>query len=58
MFESKLHATSDDEFKTNVDALIDNKLVKHKNLQEQSSFYWSEIELGTVKFDKKLRLLN
>ena len=47
-----------DEFKTNVDALIDNKLEKPKNLQEQSSFYWSEIELGTVKFDKKLRLLN
>jgi insulysin len=53
MFESKLHAMSDDEFKTNVDALIDNKLEKHKNLQEQSSFYWSEIELGTLKFDRK-----
>ena len=40
-------------FQTNVDALINNKLEKHKNLQEQSSFYWSEIELGTLKFDKK-----
>jgi hypothetical protein len=43
----------DNEFKTNVDTLIDNKLEKHKNLQEQSSFYWSEIELGTLKFDRK-----
>lgn len=35
-----------------MDALIDDKLEKHKNLQEQSSFYWSEIELGTLKFDR------
>jgi len=53
MFESKLHAMSDDEFKTNVDALIDNKLEKHKNLREESSFYWSEIQFGTLKFDRK-----
>jgi len=53
MFESKLYAMSDDEFKANVDALIDVKLEKHKNLREQSRFYWREIEDGTLKFDRK-----
>lgn len=53
MFESKLHAMSDDEFKSNVNALIDSKLEKHKNLREESRFYWREIDDGTLKFDRK-----
>ncbi|KAH9294451.1 hypothetical protein KI387_040346, partial [Taxus chinensis] len=53
MFESKLHAMPDDEFKSNVKALIDMKLEKHKNLREESSFYWREINDGTLKFDRK-----
>eukprot|EP01018_Ginkgo_biloba_P032600 Gb_24525 [translate_table: standard] len=53
MFESKLHVMTNDEFKTNVDALIDIKLEKHKNLWEESHFYWREIKDGTLKFDRR-----
>ncbi|PSS15673.1 Insulin-degrading enzyme-like 1, peroxisomal [Actinidia chinensis var. chinensis] len=53
MFESKLYALSGDEFKSNVNALIDMKLEKHKNLKEESSFYWREISDGTLKFDRR-----
>ncbi|KZV14444.1 zinc-metallopeptidase, peroxisomal [Dorcoceras hygrometricum] len=53
IFESKLHEMSGDEFKTNVNALIDMKLEKHKNLQEESGFYWREIFDGTLKFDRR-----
>uniref|UniRef100_A0A0D6QRY2 Insulin-degrading enzyme-like 1, peroxisomal n=1 Tax=Araucaria cunninghamii TaxID=56994 RepID=A0A0D6QRY2_ARACU len=52
-FESKLHTLTDDEFKSNVNALIDMKLEKHKNLREETQFYWSEIDDGTLKFDRK-----
>ncbi|KAF8045487.1 hypothetical protein N665_4811s0002 [Sinapis alba] len=51
--ESKLHKLSDEEFKSNVTALIDMKLEKHKNLNEESSFYWQEIRNGTLKFNRK-----
>lgn len=37
----------------NVNALIDMKLEKHKNLREESAFYWREISDGTLKFDRK-----
>ncbi|KAF7147234.1 hypothetical protein RHSIM_Rhsim03G0022100 [Rhododendron simsii] len=53
MFESKLYEMSDDEFKSNVTALIDMKLEKHKNLREESRFYWREISDGTLKFDRR-----
>nr|GLL36596.1 insulin-degrading enzyme-like 1, peroxisomal [Ipomoea trifida] len=53
MFESKLYEMSDDEFKSNVTALIDMKLEKHKNLREESRFYWREIFDGTLKFDRR-----
>ncbi|CBI29843.3 insulin-degrading enzyme-like 1, peroxisomal [Vitis vinifera] len=53
MFESKLYAMSEDEFKSNVNALIDMKLEKHKNLREESGFYWREIYDGTLKFDRR-----
>ncbi|GAB2267016.1 hypothetical protein Dimus_002001 [Dionaea muscipula] len=36
----------------NVHALIDLKLEKHKNLYEESMFYWCEILYGTFKFDR------
>lgn len=39
----------------NVNALIDMKLEKHKNLREESGFYWREISDGTLKFDRKER---
>ena len=38
---------------SNVTALIDMKLEKHKNLNEESSFYWREIKSGTFKFNRK-----
>lgn len=53
MFESKLHEMSDEEFKSNVSALIDMKLEKHKNLREESGFYWREVYDGTLKFDRR-----
>ncbi|KAF8049249.1 hypothetical protein N665_2263s0001, partial [Sinapis alba] len=51
--ESKLHKKTDEEFKSNVTALIDMKLEKHKNLNEESSFYWQEIKNGTFKFNRR-----
>ncbi|KAJ8464650.1 hypothetical protein OPV22_027202 [Ensete ventricosum] len=53
MFESKLHEMTNEEYKSNVNALIDMKLEKHKNLREESAFYWREIVDGTLKFDRK-----
>ncbi|KAA8517097.1 hypothetical protein F0562_017390 [Nyssa sinensis] len=53
MFESRLYEMSNDEFKSNVNALIDMKLEKHKNLREESGFYWREISNGTLKFDRR-----
>ncbi|KAL5540423.1 hypothetical protein UlMin_044939 [Ulmus minor] len=52
-FESKLYEMTSDEFKSNVNALIDMKLEKHKNLREESGFYWREIAQGTLKFDRR-----
>lgn len=37
----------------NVNALIDMKLEKHKNLREESGFFWREIFDGTLKFDRR-----
>ncbi|KAH9679022.1 Insulin-degrading enzyme-like 1 (peroxisomal) [Citrus sinensis] len=53
MFESKLYEMTSDQFKNNVNALIDMKLEKHKNLNEESGFYWREISDGTLKFDRR-----
>ncbi|KAL2952719.1 hypothetical protein AAZX31_19G126700 [Glycine max] len=53
MFETKLLEMTVDEFKSNVNALIDVKLEKHKNLWEESSFFWQEINYGTLRFDRK-----
>ncbi|KAL3819799.1 hypothetical protein ACJIZ3_005704 [Penstemon smallii] len=53
MFETKLYELPSDEFKSNVDALIEMKLEKHKNLREESGFYWREISDGTLKFDRR-----
>ncbi|XP_041024462.1 insulin-degrading enzyme-like 1, peroxisomal [Juglans microcarpa x Juglans regia] len=52
-FESKIYEMTDDEFKNNVNTLIDMKLEKYKNLREESGFYWREIYNGTLKFDRK-----
>ena len=38
---------------SNVNALIDMKLEKHKNLREESGFYWRQISEGTLKFDRR-----
>lgn len=46
---------------SNVNALIDMKLEKHKNLGEESAFFWREINDGTLRFDRRdfeVRLLN
>ncbi|XP_017640519.1 insulin-degrading enzyme-like 1, peroxisomal isoform X1 [Gossypium arboreum] len=53
MFESKLSEMKNDEFKGNVNALINMKLEKHKSLSEESQFYWTEIISGTPKFDRR-----
>ncbi|KAF3442698.1 hypothetical protein FNV43_RR16615 [Rhamnella rubrinervis] len=53
IFESRLHEMTDDEFKSNVNALIDVKLEKFQNLREECSFYWREIGEGTLKFNRK-----
>ncbi|XP_065857440.1 insulin-degrading enzyme-like 1, peroxisomal isoform X2 [Euphorbia lathyris] len=53
MFETQLYEMTNDEFKNNVNALIDMKLEKHKNLREESGFYWREIYDGTLKFDRR-----
>ncbi|GLT63106.1 hypothetical protein SLA2020_356910 [Shorea laevis] len=52
MFETELYKMTHDEFTSNVNALIDMKLEKHKNLWEESWFYWKEIAEGTLKFDR------
>ncbi|XP_057999839.1 insulin-degrading enzyme-like 1, peroxisomal isoform X2 [Hevea brasiliensis] len=52
LFENKIYEMTDVEFKSNVKALIDTKLEKHKNLWEESGFYWHEIVVGTLKFDR------
>ncbi|GLT37044.1 hypothetical protein SLA2020_113820 [Shorea laevis] len=51
MFETQFYKMSHDEFKRNVNALIEEKLKKQKNLVEESRFYWEEICAGTIKFD-------
>ncbi|KAJ4971577.1 hypothetical protein NE237_004676 [Protea cynaroides] len=53
VFETKLNEMTNDEFRDNVNALINMKLEKHKNLQEESAFYWQEIIDGTLKFDRR-----
>ncbi|KAL4558067.1 hypothetical protein LXL04_036263 [Taraxacum kok-saghyz] len=53
MFETTLYEMPDDEFKSNVNALIAMKLEKHKNLREESGYFWREIQDGTLKFDRK-----
>ncbi|KAL0724770.1 hypothetical protein Bca4012_039369 [Brassica carinata] len=50
--ESKFYNISEEEFKSNVTALTDMKLEKHKNLSEESRFYWGEIKNGTLKFNR------
>ncbi|TQD89882.1 hypothetical protein C1H46_024584 [Malus baccata] len=52
-FETKLYEMPNDEFKSNVNALIDMKIEKHRNLREEAGFYWGEISVGTLKFDRK-----
>ncbi|KAJ3674643.1 hypothetical protein LUZ60_005259 [Juncus effusus] len=52
-FETTLYEMSDEEFKSNVKALIEMKQEKHKNLREESSFFWKEISDGTLLFDRK-----
>uniref|UniRef100_A0A1D1YFR5 Zinc-metallopeptidase, peroxisomal n=1 Tax=Anthurium amnicola TaxID=1678845 RepID=A0A1D1YFR5_9ARAE len=52
MFDNKLCEMSVEEYKSNVNALIDMKLEKYKNLREESSFYWREIADGTLRFER------
>ncbi|XP_024393849.1 insulin-degrading enzyme-like 1, peroxisomal isoform X2 [Physcomitrium patens] len=51
-FEKDLQKMSDEDFKKNVDTLVEIKLEKHKNLWEESRFYWGEIEDGTLTFNR------
>ena len=38
---------------SNINALIDLKLEKHKNLREEAAFFWKDISDGTFLFDRK-----
>ncbi|XP_054810331.1 insulin-degrading enzyme-like 1, peroxisomal isoform X2 [Prosopis cineraria] len=53
MFEKKVLEMSVEEFKEHVNALIEVKLERHKNLREESAFYWREINDGTLKFNRR-----
>lgn len=52
-FQSNLKQLTDEEFKRNVNTLVELKLEKHKNLREETRFYWGEIDDGTFKFDRQ-----
>ncbi|KAG6414124.1 hypothetical protein SASPL_126842 [Salvia splendens] len=52
MFETELNEMPSEEFKNHVNALINMKLEKHKNLREESGFYWREVSNGTFTFDR------
>lgn len=52
MLKSKLLDMSEDEFKKKVNALIDVKLEKFKNLWEETNYFWWEISGGTYKFNR------
>lgn len=52
-FEENLKQLTDEDFKRNVNALIEIKLEKHKNLREETGFYWGEIDDGTLKFNRQ-----
>ncbi|CAH9102787.1 unnamed protein product, partial [Cuscuta europaea] len=51
-FKGKLSEMSNDEFKNKVNALIDVKLEKFKNLGEETDYFWWEISGGTYKFNR------
>lgn len=53
MFEGTLYQMPDAEFMSNVNALIDMKLEKYKNIREESAFFWGEISEGTLNFGRK-----
>ncbi|KAG6555184.1 hypothetical protein Mapa_003223 [Marchantia paleacea] len=51
-YADTLEKMPQEDFKRHVDALIEMKLEKYKNLWEESSFYWREISDGTLNFDR------
>ncbi|KAL3678034.1 hypothetical protein R1sor_020990 [Riccia sorocarpa] len=51
-YAETLEKMPEEDFKRHVDALIEMKLEKYKNLWEESSFFWREITDGTLKFDR------
>ena len=55
-FRSKMISMSDDEFRTNVDAVVESFLEKDKNLGEESNRYWSRITDRTYVF-RRMTLL-
>ncbi|EFJ11426.1 hypothetical protein SELMODRAFT_447027 [Selaginella moellendorffii] len=52
-FETTLTNMSDEEFQRNVEALVEIKLEKHKNIYEETNFFWMEIDNGACKFDRQ-----
>ncbi|KMZ64568.1 putative Insulin-degrading enzyme [Zostera marina] len=53
MYEKELREMDIENYKSNVNALIDMKLEKHKNLWEECAFYWNEIVSGTLNFNRR-----
>ncbi|GBG72511.1 hypothetical protein CBR_g12082 [Chara braunii] len=54
-FGKKLLDMPEKEFQDHVDALIAIKLERHKNLSEEASYHWREIDYGTFQFDRRDR---
>ncbi|KAM3569268.1 hypothetical protein VYU27_008628 [Nannochloropsis oceanica] len=50
-----LLAMPEEEFQTNVQALVDAKLEKAKNYSEQGNRYWNEVSKGSYVFDRAQR---
>ncbi|KAI5062806.1 hypothetical protein GOP47_0021353 [Adiantum capillus-veneris] len=53
LVHTNLSQLTDEEFKSNVHALVGIKLEKHKNLAEETGFFWNEIDCGTQKFSRQ-----
>ena len=57
-FRKKLGLFTEEELKTNIQAVIEKLLEKPKNLDSESGNYWEEIKSNLYLFDRKERLAN
>ncbi|GAQ79598.1 Insulinase family protein [Klebsormidium nitens] len=52
LFSKTLGELTEEDFKVHVETLAATKLEKHKNLGEEFSFFWREIDEGSLAFDR------